>query len=99
MDNSWIVEDDGRARVGAGRGVVNHKLLAPGGRFDMFVCLYVCCLFIVFMFVCLFVRLSNSLLLDSGLICLFICLLFDHPQLERSEYKQLVTDVGFSVER
>ena len=26
------IEDDGRARVGVGRGVVDHKLLAPGGR-------------------------------------------------------------------
>ena len=28
-----IVKDDGRARVGVGRGVVNHQLLAAGGRF------------------------------------------------------------------
>ena len=27
-----ILEDDGRGWVGDGRGVVNHKLLAPGGR-------------------------------------------------------------------
>ena len=29
---SQLLKDDGRARVGVGRGVVNHKLLAPGGR-------------------------------------------------------------------
>jgi len=51
-----LVIDDGRARVGVGRGVVNHKLLATGGR------------------------------------------LIIHDW-ERPEYKQLVTDVGFSVDR
>jgi len=51
-----LIIDDGRARVGVGRGVVNHHLLAPGGR------------------------------------------LMIHDW-ERKEYKQLVTDVGFSVDR
>jgi len=51
-----LIIDDGRARVGVGRGVVNHKLLAPGGR------------------------------------------LMIHDW-ERKEYKQLVSDVGFSVDR
>ena len=49
MDKSWIVEDDGRALVGVGCGAVNHKLLAPEGRFDNFVYFFVVC-----MFVCLF---------------------------------------------
>lgn len=32
---SQLFKDDGRARVGVGRGVVNHKLLAPGGRYTL----------------------------------------------------------------
>jgi len=51
-----LIIDDGRARVGVGRGVVKHKLLAPGGRFII-------------------------------------------HDWERKEYKQLVTEVGFVVER
>merc|ERR1712181_89950 len=51
-----LIIDDGRARVGVGRGVVNHNLLAPGGR------------------------------------------LIIHDW-EMTEYKQLVTEVGFTVER
>lgn len=51
-----LIIDDGRARVGVGRGVVKHKLLAPGGRFII-------------------------------------------HDWERKEYKQLVTEVGFTVER
>jgi len=51
-----LIIDDGRARVGVGRGVVNHKLLAPGGRFII-------------------------------------------HDWERKEYKQLVTEVGFTVDR
>jgi len=33
LNRKWdLIIDDGRARVGVGRGVVNHKLLAPNGR-------------------------------------------------------------------
>jgi len=33
LNRQWdLIIDDGRARVGVGRGVVNHKLLAPNGR-------------------------------------------------------------------
>jgi len=51
-----LIVDDGRARVGVGRGVVKHNLLAPGGRMMI-------------------------------------------HDWERKEYKQLVTDVGFKIDR
>jgi len=57
LGRQWdLIIDDGRARVGVGRGVVNHHLLAAGGR------------------------------------------LMIHDW-ERKEYKQLVTNVGFTVDR
>jgi len=51
-----LVIDDGRARVGVGQGVVDHKLLAPGGRMII-------------------------------------------HDWERKEYKKLVSEVGFMVDR
>ena len=84
-----LVLDDGRARVGVGRGVVNHKLLAPNGRFHKS---FGKCRSNAFKDS----KLSRILNVEGFVEDLRRLMIHDW---ERKEYKQLVTDVGFKVHR